>query len=108
MMWLRFGLGRHEIVALEEDPMNIVYFYQTIFANEILYPFGLATARLSLVVLYHRIFGLFNARYYLHGLMAFIMAWAVYAVCSDFYSGVVVLPVHFPCSSRRKGSSMSR
>ncbi|KAL0930150.1 uncharacterized protein CTRU02_214970 [Colletotrichum truncatum] len=79
MMWLRFGLGRHEIVVLEEDPMNIVYFYQTIFANEILYPFGLATARLSLVVLYHRIFGLFNARYYLHGLMAFIMAWAVYA-----------------------------
>ncbi|KAK2746863.1 integral membrane protein [Colletotrichum kahawae] len=79
MLWLRFGLGRHEVVVQEEDPMNIVYFYQTIFANEILYPFGLATARLSLVVLYHRIFGLFNARYYLYGLMAFIMAWAVYA-----------------------------
>ncbi|KAF0325493.1 integral membrane protein, partial [Colletotrichum asianum] len=79
MLWLRFGLGRHEVVVQEEDPMNIVYFYQTIFANEILYPFGLATARLSLVVLYHRIFGLFNARYYLYGLMAFIMAWAIYA-----------------------------
>ncbi|KAF4894348.1 hypothetical protein CGCVW01_v014048 [Colletotrichum viniferum] len=79
MLWLRFGLGRHEVVVKEEDPMNIIYFYQTIFANEILYPFGLATARLSLVVLYHRIFGLFKARYYLYGLMAFIMAWAIYA-----------------------------
>lgn len=83
MLWLRFGLGRHEVVVKEEDPMNIIYFYQTIFANEILYPFGLATARLSLVVLYHRIFGLFKARYYLYGLMAFIMAWAIYAVSNN-------------------------
>ncbi|GKT80498.1 integral membrane protein [Colletotrichum tofieldiae] len=79
MFWLKFGLGRHAIVVQEEDPMNITHFYQTIFANEILYPMGLATARLSLVILYHRIFGLFSARYYLYGLMAFIGAWAVYA-----------------------------
>ncbi|TDZ19055.1 Satratoxin biosynthesis SC1 cluster protein 4 [Colletotrichum orbiculare MAFF 240422] len=79
MFWLRFGLGRHEAVVLEEDPMNVQRFYQTIFANEILYPMGLACARLSLVILYNRIFGLFTARYYLYGTMAFIMAWSVYA-----------------------------
>ncbi|KAF6826119.1 integral membrane protein [Colletotrichum plurivorum] len=79
MLWLRFGLGRHEIVVQEEDPMNIVRFYQTIFANEIMYPLSLSSARLSLVVLYHRIFGLFNARYWLYGLQAFIVAWAIYA-----------------------------
>ncbi|GKT66886.1 integral membrane protein [Colletotrichum tofieldiae] len=86
MFWLKFGLGRHAIVVQEEDPMNITHFYQTIFANEILYPMGLATARLSLVILYHRIFGLFSARYYLYGLMAFIGAWAVYAVSTFDYS----------------------
>lgn len=80
MLWLRFGLGRHEVVVEEEDPMNIVRFYQTIFANEIMYPLSLSSARLSLVVLYHRIFGLFNARYWLYGLQAFIVAWAIYAV----------------------------
>lgn len=80
MFWLKFGLGRHEVVVHEEDPMNITRFYQTIFANEIMYPMGLASARLSLVILYHRIFGLFSARYYLYGLMFFIGAWAIYAV----------------------------
>ncbi|KAK0377456.1 hypothetical protein CLIM01_05184 [Colletotrichum limetticola] len=79
MFWLKFGLGRHEVVVHEEDPMNITRFYQTIFANEIMYPMGLASARLSLVILYHRIFGLFSARYYLYGLMFFIGAWAIYA-----------------------------
>ncbi|TIC90275.1 hypothetical protein CH35J_012026 [Colletotrichum higginsianum] len=79
MFWLKFGLGRHEAVVQEEDPLNIMHFYQTIYANEILYPMGLASARLSLVVLYQRIFGLFSARYYLHGLLAFIGAWAIYA-----------------------------
>ncbi|OHE97098.1 hypothetical protein CORC01_07539 [Colletotrichum orchidophilum] len=79
MFWLKFGLGRHEVVVQEEDPMNITHFYQTIFANEIMYPMGLASARLSLVILYHRIFGLFTARYYLYGLMFFIGAWAIYA-----------------------------
>lgn len=80
MLWLKFGLGRHEVVVQEEDPLNIMRFYQTIFANEIMYPMGLASARLSLVVLYHRIFGLFSARFYLYGLVAFIGAWAIYAV----------------------------
>ncbi|KAK2007294.1 hypothetical protein LZ32DRAFT_568629 [Colletotrichum eremochloae] len=88
MLWLRWGLGRHAIVAEEEDPMNITRFFQTIYANEILYPMGLASARMSLVVLYNRIFGLFKARFYLWGLMAFIGMWAVYAT----------LPTIFACS----------
>ncbi|KAK1579295.1 uncharacterized protein LY79DRAFT_638779 [Colletotrichum navitas] len=79
MLWLKFGLGRHAIVVEEEDPTNITRFFQTIYANEILYPLGLSTARMSLVVLYNRIFGLFKARFYLAGLMAFIGMWAVYA-----------------------------
>ncbi|EFQ25975.1 hypothetical protein CGRA01v4_14388 [Colletotrichum graminicola] len=79
MFWLKFGLGRHAIVVEEEDPMNLTRFFKTIYANEILYPIGLSTARMSLVVLYNRIFGLFKARFYLCGLMVFIGMWAVYA-----------------------------
>ncbi|KAK2056751.1 hypothetical protein LY76DRAFT_627517 [Colletotrichum caudatum] len=79
MLWLRFGLGRHAIVVEEEDPMNLTRFFQTIYANEILYPMGLASARMSLVILYKRIFGLFKARFYLYGLMGFLAMWAVYA-----------------------------
>ncbi|KAK2038394.1 hypothetical protein LZ31DRAFT_533379 [Colletotrichum somersetense] len=79
MLWLRFGLGRHMIVVEEEDPMNLTRFFQTIYANEILYAMGLASARMSLVILYKRIFGLFKARFYLYGLMGFLGMWAVYA-----------------------------
>ncbi|KAK1983673.1 hypothetical protein LZ30DRAFT_587916 [Colletotrichum cereale] len=79
MFWLRFGLGRHAVVVEGEDPMNITRFYQTIYANEMLYPMALSTARMSLVILYNHIFGLFRARFYLYGLMACIGMWAVYA-----------------------------
>ncbi|KZL67488.1 integral membrane protein [Colletotrichum incanum] len=79
MLFLRFGLGRHEVVVEKEDHLNITRYFQTMFANEILYPLGLGCARLSLAVLYYRIFGLFSARYYLYGVIAFIVAWTIYA-----------------------------
>ncbi|KAK1953508.1 hypothetical protein LY78DRAFT_594378, partial [Colletotrichum sublineola] len=79
MLFLHFGLGRHEIIVEKEDHMNIRRYFQTIFANEIMYPVGLGCARLSLAVLYYRIFGLFGARYYLYGVIAFIFAWTIYA-----------------------------
>ncbi|KAL6699289.1 hypothetical protein J3F84DRAFT_406036 [Trichoderma pleuroticola] len=77
MLYLRFGLGRHAIVVIQEDPENLSRFLQTIVANEIVYTTGLACARLSIVTLYYRIFGTSNMRYFLHGFAAFIVGWAV-------------------------------
>ncbi|OLN96779.1 hypothetical protein CCHL11_02400 [Colletotrichum chlorophyti] len=105
MFWIRFGLGKHEVVVKEEDPMNLSRFFQTIFANELMYPLGLATARLSLVVLYHRIFGLFKARYYLYGLVAFIGAWSIYATVPTI---VACIPVENFWTTHKNCLDLSR
>lgn len=81
MLWLRFGLGRHAAWARgQDDGANIRRFLQTVMANEVLYTTTLACARLSLVVFYYRIFGVTNMRYWLHFVVAGIVAWALYSV----------------------------
>lgn len=80
MLWLRFGLGRHAAVVMQEDPNNIPRFFQTIVANEILYTTGLACARLSLVAFFYRIFGVLSMRFFLHGFVFVIIAWAISTV----------------------------
>lgn len=94
MLWLRFGLGRHEAWVVAQDPENIVRFYKAIMANEILYTTALACARFSVVFFYYRIFGMSGMRYYLHFMVAFILAWAISSVgfstflssCSSIHS----------------------
>lgn len=82
MLWVRFGLGRHAAWARAQTPdgANIRRFLQTVLANEVLYTTTLACARLSLVVLYYRLFGLTTMRYWLHGVTGLIVAWALYSV----------------------------
>ncbi|KAG8362200.1 hypothetical protein FVEN_g37 [Fusarium venenatum] len=77
MLWLKFGLGRHMAALIQEDPKNIERFFKTILANEILYTTALASARLSLVAFFYHIFGVSSMRYFLHGFVVFIIAWAI-------------------------------
>lgn len=80
MLWLRFGLGRHVAWIMQNDPKNIERFFKTIVANEVLYTTALACARLSLVAFFYRIFGVSSMRYFLHGFVFFIVAWAISTV----------------------------
>ncbi|KAL1640682.1 hypothetical protein SLS58_006696 [Diplodia intermedia] len=77
MLWLHFGLGRHSAAVMQEDPKNISRFFQTILANSIMYTTALACARLSLVAFFYRIFGVSSMRYFLHGFVFVIIAWAI-------------------------------
>ncbi|SCO92004.1 related to integral membrane protein [Fusarium oxysporum] len=77
MLWLRFGLGRHLAWVMQDDPKNIENFFRAIVANEIMYTTALACARLSLVAFFYHIFGVSSMRYFLHGFVAFIIAWAI-------------------------------
>lgn len=76
---------------MQEDPNNIPRFFQTIVANEILYTTGLACARLSLVAFYYRIFGVLSMRFFLHGFVFVIIAWAISTVrqLNDSYMAVL-------------------
>lgn len=89
MLWLRFGLGRHAAWTRRPESgggdgdnggANIRRFLQTVMANEVLYTTTLVCARLSLVIFYYRIFGVTNMRYWLHFVVAGIVAWALYSV----------------------------
>ncbi|RYC78901.1 hypothetical protein BFJ63_vAg18222 [Fusarium oxysporum f. sp. narcissi] len=77
MLWLRFGLGRHLAWVLQDDPKNIERFFKTIVANEMFYTTALACARLSLVAFFYHIFGVSSMRYFLHGFVFLILAWAI-------------------------------
>lgn len=80
MLWLRFGLGRHLAWVMQDDPKNIENFFKAIVANEVMYTTALACARLSLVAFFYHIFGISTMRYFLHGFVAFIIAWAISTV----------------------------
>lgn len=80
MLWLRFGLGKHAVAVVQEDPENVTRFFKTIVANEMLYTTGLACSRLSLVALYYRLFGVSSMRYFLHVFVFIIIAWAISTV----------------------------
>ncbi|KAF5981894.1 integral membrane protein [Fusarium coicis] len=77
MLWLRFGLGRHLAWVMQDDPKNIENFFKAIVANEVMYTTALACARLSLAAFFYHIFGVSTMRYFLHGFVAFIIAWAI-------------------------------
>ncbi|KKY16117.1 putative integral membrane protein [Diplodia seriata] len=77
MLWLRFGLGRHSAAVMQDDPKDVSRFFQTILANEIMYTTALACARLSLVAFFYRIFGVSSMRFFLHGFVFVIIAWAI-------------------------------
>ncbi|KAF5566237.1 integral membrane protein [Fusarium napiforme] len=61
----------------QDDPKNIENFFKAIIANEIMYTTALAFARLSLVAFSYHIFGVSTMRSFLHGFVAFIIAWAI-------------------------------
>lgn len=83
MLWLRFGLGRHLAWVVQDDPKNIERFFKTIVANEMFYTTALACARLSLVAFFYHIFGVSSMRYFLHGFVFLIVAWAISTVCGQ-------------------------
>lgn len=62
---------------MQDDPKNIENFFKAIVANEIMYTTALAYARLSLVAFFYHIFGVSSMRYFLHGFVVFIIAWAI-------------------------------
>ncbi|OLN98023.1 hypothetical protein CCHL11_06792 [Colletotrichum chlorophyti] len=79
IFFVRFGLGRHKTVVDKQDPSNVTRFFKTIIPAEILYPLCLGCTRLSLATLYCHVFRSFKARYYLYGIIAFIIAWVIYS-----------------------------
>ncbi|KAH7190504.1 hypothetical protein DER44DRAFT_816061 [Fusarium oxysporum] len=77
MLYLRFGLGRHLEVVLEEDSRNSTRFLKTILAQELVYTTTLAASRLSIIAFYYRIFGVSTMRPFLHVATAITIAWTI-------------------------------